>query len=222
MNKKTEVALSVEADFLPPHIPIIERANWLARHDKDGDVGEHALVGQQIKQLIDLASKHVSTERGRLALDEQALFRHDIAASDIGSLRKSIEIANKYIANKSLVLTSGTKLRSNSAFFWQGLVMDPRDWRAWFDVHWWGVEVCMNHELTQALSLQLLAGAGAAALLVILEGAGLITAPAAIPTAIVGLILVAGATRLQVNDHGNGVCIYLPFYPPGVNWISPR
>ena len=221
MAKKRNQTQATKFDALLPHTPVINQANALAFR-QDADKAEHIIVGHQIHQLIEFASEHVATRGDCLLLDESALAERRIAESDIWTLSKYVDIANSMIANGTFAAAPGGLLISKSPLYFQGAIYDLSKWKFDADVRWWGVKFEMNDAMTEDIIEQLALGAGAATILVLLEGAGVITAPAAVVTAIVGLILIIGAVRLLLNSKGNGVCIYMPWSPPGANWISPR
>lgn len=208
-------------DFLLPHTPVIDKANTLAFR-QDADKAEHIVVGQQIHQLIEFASEHVDTRGDVLQLDESALAKRRIAEADIWTLSKYVDITNNMIANGTFAAAPGGLLISKSPFYFQGPIYDMSQWKFDADVRWWGVKFEMNDAMTEDIIGQLVAGASAVAIIALLQSAAGVTVPVAVLTAIVGLIMIVGAVRLMISSQGNGVCIYMPWVPPGANWISSR
>ena len=125
------------------------------------------------------------------------------------------------MSSQALSLGPNLELRPISPFFWQGSLLKCEKWEAWAEQHWWGSCICMNEELTWAIIEQLEAGAAALTILAMLEACGVVTALGAVATAIVGLVVIAGALALIAADRGDGVCICLLHFPPGQILVMP-
>lgn len=209
-----------EIDRLVAYQPVLERA--ILRRPPCGEpVLDRVAVGQ-FQDLLALATRHLSPQRGCLVLDEKPLAARGIVAADVGILRKNVEISNLLLSKGLLKLGKGTTLLPASPYFWSGSIFECQAWEAWADVHWWGVSLCMNKELTWAIASELAAGASAATILVLLEACGVITAAGVVPTAIVGFIMAVGGAVLIANEHGNGVCIYHLWFPGSGFIVLPR
>lgn len=218
MNAKAHPALDI--DRLAAFQPVVERA--VLRQPSCRDVALDRVAVGQFQDLLALATRHLSVEKNCLVLDEAPLKARGVVAADIGFLRKNVEISNLLLSKRLLKLGKGTTLLPASPYFWSGSIFECQAWEAWADVHWWGWSLCMNKELTWAIATELAAGASAATILVLLEACGVITAVGVIPTAIVGLIMSVGAAVLFASEHGNGVCIYQLWFPPGQVVVLPR
>jgi hypothetical protein len=206
---------------LVAHQPVIERAALQVReHGKAPTVDTLAVA--QFRDLVALASQHLTVANGLLVLDEAPLRKRDVAAIDLGLLRKNIEITNHLVSSQALALGGNLELRPISPFFWQGSLLKCENWEASAEQHWWGSCICMNEALTWAIIEQLEAGAAALTILAMLEACGVVTALGAVATAIVGLVVIAGALALIAADRGDGVCICLLHFPPGQILVMPR
>ena len=80
-------------DRLVAHQPVIERAVLMPR-EPGKDPAVDVLAVAQFRDLVALASQHLTIANGLLVLDEAPLRKRDIAATDLGLLRKNIEITN--------------------------------------------------------------------------------------------------------------------------------
>ncbi len=208
-------------DRLIAHQPVFERV--MPRQPPcDGKLERDMLASLQVKDLLTLATQHVSVDGGGLVLAEAALLARHVVPADVGVLSKNLAITNRWISQGLLGLGDGTALRPLSPYFWSGPLLKCQAWEAWADTHWWGWSLCMNKELTWAIAAQLAAGASAAVVLSMLEACGVVTAIGVIPTALVGLIMAVGAAALIAFEHGNGVCFNVLWFPPGTVILSPR
>ncbi len=221
MARQSRASQAISTDLLSPHIPVVDKVATLAM---SGERDRVALViaGKQLKQLLELASAHISAKSGHLVLDEKPLLARDIALADVAACRRNLDVANRLLDDKSLVLDRGLRLRSNSPLFLQGRFYKRRNWEASADIYWWGVELCMNSELTWVIIASLLAGAGAAAILALIEASSVVGVAAVPFTAFVAAMIGLGAVALMVADQGDGVCIRLLFVPPGLAVVVPR
>lgn len=221
MARKSHTAQAISTDLLSPHIPVIDKVTTLAM---GGERDRVALViaGKQLRQLLTLASAHISPKSGHLLLDEKPLLAREIALADIAGCRRNLEFVNCLLDDKTLVLDRGVRLRSNSPLFLQGRFYKFGEWEATADLYWWGVELCMNEELTWVIIASLLAGAGAAAILALIEASSVVGVATVPFTAFVAAMIGLGAIALMVADQGKGVCIRILFVPPGLAMVVPR
>lgn len=221
MARKQHPSQSISTDLLSPHIPVMDKVATLAMGGERDRVA-YVIAGKQLKQLLALASAHTSQKSGHLVLDEKPLLAREIAPADIVACRRNLEVANRLIDEKALVLDRRQRLRSNSPLFLQGRFYKRGKWEASADVYWWGVELCMNSELTWVIIASLLAGAGAAAILALIEASSVVGVAAVPFTAFVAAMIALGAIALMVADQGDGVCIRILFVPPGLAVVVPR
>lgn len=213
-------ARTIANDKLVAYQPVIEKACLQAKPGLEPTLDP--LGAAQLRDLLVLATQHITAQNDLLVLDENPLRARRIADIDIGFLQKNLELTNTWIGNGMLGLDGGTKLVSKSPFFWQGEILNVDRWEASVELNWYGWCLCMNEELTNAICAALAANAGAMTILAMLELAGFVTAPAIIPTAIVAAVMLVGGMVLLANSRGNGVCICQLWFPPGHVSVFPR
>jgi hypothetical protein len=107
-------------DRLVAYQPVVERA--LLRRPSCGDVAPDRVAVGQFQDLLALATRHPSPQRGCLVLDEKPLAARGIVAADIGILRKDVEISNLLLSKGMLKLGRGTTLLPASPYFWSGSI----------------------------------------------------------------------------------------------------